>query len=68
MNQSYETQIDNFERIVNYLIVRNLLMNYLNLIKESIQKQLLTEHMFFEIGDLKNLAIFRGKHLSWSLF
>ena len=24
--------------------------------------------MFFKIGVLKNLAIFRGKHLSWSLF
>ena len=28
------------------------------LIKESIQKQLLTEQMFFEIGVLKNFAIF----------
>ena len=25
--------------------------------------QLLTEHMFFEIGVIKNFAIFRGKHL-----
>ena len=24
--------------------------------------------MFFEIGVFKNLAIFRGKHLCWSLF
>ena len=24
--------------------------------------------MFFEIGALKNFAIFRGKHLRWSLF
>ena len=58
----------NFDWIVNNLIVRNLLINYLNLIKESIQKQLLTEQMFFEIGVLKNFAIFRGKHLCWSVF
>ena len=31
------------------------------LIKESIQKQLLTEQMFFEIVVLKNFAIFGGK-------
>ena len=36
-----------------------MLINDLNLIKESIQKQLLTEHMFFEIEVLKNFAIFR---------
>ena len=58
----------NLDQIVNNLIVRNLLINYLNLIKESIQKQLLTEQMFFEIGVLENYAIFRGKHLCWSLF
>ena len=58
----------NFDQIVNNLIVRNLLTNYLNLIKESIQKQLLTEQMFFEIGVLENFAIFRGKHLCCSLF
>ena len=40
MNQSFanETQIDKF----NNWIVHNLLINYLSLIKESIQKQLLT--------------------------
>ena len=43
-------------------------MYYLNLMKESIQKQLLTEQMFFEIGALKNFAIFSGKHLPWSVF
>ena len=43
-------------------------MNYLNLIKESIQKQMLTEQIFFEIGALKNFVIFRGKHLCWSVF
>ena len=32
------------------------------------QKQLLTEQMFFEIGVLKNFVILRGKHLYWSLF
>ena len=58
----------NFDWIVNNLIVFNLLKNYLNLIKESIQKQLLIEQMFFEIGVLKNFAIFRGKHLCWSVF
>ena len=47
---------------------RYLLINYLNLIKKSIQKQLFTEQMFFEIGVLKNFAIFRAKHLCWSLF
>ena len=36
-----------------------MLINDLNLIKESIQKQLLTEHMFFQIEVLKNFAIFR---------
>ena len=46
----------------NNLIVRNLLISYLNLIKESIQKESLTELMFFEIGALKNFVIFRGKH------
>ena len=58
----------NFHRIVNNLVICNLLINYLNLIKESIQKQLLTEQMFFEIGVLKNFAIIRGKHLRWSVF
>ena len=38
------------------------------LIKESIQKQLLTEQMFFEIDVLKNFAIFRGKLLCWGVF
>ena len=52
-----------FDWIVNSLILRNLLINYLNLIKESIQEQLPTEKMFFEIGVLKNFAIFRRKHL-----
>ena len=32
----------NFDWIVNNFIVHNLLINYLNFIKESIQKQLLT--------------------------
>ena len=58
----------NFDWIVNNLIVRNLLMNYLNLIKESMQKQLLTEQIFFKIDVLKNFAIFRGKHQCWSVF
>ena len=40
----------NFHWIVNNLIVRNLLITYLNLIKESGQKQLLTEQMLFEVG------------------
>ena len=31
------------------------------------QKQTLAD-MFFEIGVLKNFAIFKGKHLCWSLF
>ena len=57
----------NFDLIANNLIVHNLLINYLDLIKESIQKQLLSEKMFFEIGVLKNFAIFRGKHLCWIL-
>ena len=52
----------NFYWIVNNLIVRN---NYLSLTKESIQKQLLTEQMFFEIGAVKNFAILSGKHLCW---
>ena len=46
MNKSFanETQIEliNFDWIVNNLIVHNLLINCLNLIKELIQKQLLT--------------------------
>ena len=36
----------------------------MNLIEESIQKQLLTEQMFFEIGALKNFAIFRRRKTS----
>ena len=32
------------------------------------QKQLLTKQGFFEIGVDKICAIFRGKHLYWSLF
>ena len=51
----------NFDWIVNNFIVANLLINYLNLIKDSIQKQLFTEQMLFEIGVLKNFAIFRRK-------
>ena len=39
----------------------------MNLIKESIQKQLLSEQMFFEIGVPKNFAVFRRKHLCWGL-
>ena len=42
----------NLNWTANNLIVRNLLINDLNLIKESIQKMLLTEQMFFEIGAL----------------
>ena len=38
-----ETQIDKFRlNFVYKLIVHNLLTNYLNLLKETIQKQLLT--------------------------
>ena len=33
----------NFDWIVNDLIVHNLLINYLSLIKESIEKQMLTD-------------------------
>ena len=33
----------NLDWIVNNLIVHNLLIDYLNLIKESIQKQLVTD-------------------------
>ena len=32
------------------------------------QKQLLTEQMFFDIGVLKYFAMLRGKHLCWSVF
>ena len=56
-------KLKNFDLIVHNLIVHNLVINYLNLIKESIQKQLLTEQMFFERGVIKNFAIFRAKHL-----
>ena len=41
----------NFDWIVNNVIVHNLLINYLNLKKESIQKQLLTR---FGILELRN--------------
>ena len=71
----------NFDWIVNNLIVHNLLKNYLNLIKESIQRQLLIGvlylfgkirssrwQMFFKIGVHKNSARFRGTHQCWSLF
>ena len=51
-----------------FLIVGSLLINCLNLIKESIKEQLLTEQMFFEIGVLENFAIIRKKHLCWSVF
>ena len=36
----------------------------MNLTEESIQKRLLTEQMFFEIGVLKNFAIFRRRKTS----
>ena len=49
------------ERESPTLTVRNLLINYLNVIKEFIQKQLLTKQMLFEIGVLKHFAILRGK-------
>ena len=45
-----------------------MLINYLEVIKESIQKQLLTKQMFFKLGVPKNVLIFRGKDLCWSLF
>ena len=51
-----------------YVTWINFLINYLNFTKESLQKQLLTEQIFFEIGVLKNFGIFRGKHLCWSVF
>ena len=35
---------------MNNVTVRYLLINYLNVIKESIQKELFTEQMFFEMG------------------
>ena len=68
------------DSIDNNLIVHNLLINYLNLIKKLMQKQLLTSvlqnsclrcsrsQMFFKIGVLKNFVIFTGKYLCWSLF
>ena len=68
------------DSIDNNLIVHNLLINYLNLIKKLMQKQLLTSvlqnsclrcsrsQMFFKIGVLKNFVIFTGKYLCWSFF
>ena len=52
MDQSFTNKhkLINFHWIVTHLIVCNLLITYLNLIKESGQKQLLTEQMLFEIG------------------
>ena len=61
-------KLTNFDLVISNLIFRNLLTNYLNLTKEQIQKQQLTEQMFFEIGALENYAIFGGKHLCWSVF
>ena len=63
----------NLDRIVNNLIVHNLLINYLNL--KSVQKQLLTVVLQSKaavsrcssIGVLKDIALFRGKRLFWSL-
>ena len=51
----------NFDWIVSNLIVCNLLINYLNLIKESIKKQLLSKKMFFEIDVLKNFCNIQRK-------
>ena len=39
---SSKIQVDKFRMNFNNLIAHNMLTNYLNLIKESIQKQLLT--------------------------
>ena len=41
----------------NNLIVCNLVINYLNLIKDSIQEQLLTKQFLFEIGVLKKAPV-----------
>ena len=69
----------NFSWIINNLIVHNLLIDYLNLMNKSIQKQLLTGvllvvltnqkqpwQMFFKIGVLKNSLFnkFAGLQLS----
>ena len=51
----------NFDWIVNNLIVHNLLINYLNLKKESIQKQLLTR---FGILELRNLVT-KPSYVKW---
>ena len=74
-------ELINFYLIVTNLIFHKLLINYLNLIEESIKKQLLTgvlklfekiksshQQMFFKIGVLKNFALFTGKHLCWNFF
>ena len=56
-NQSFagnETQVDKFRNFN----VRNLLINYLNLIKESIQKQLLTEMVRHTLKCTVNAARF----------
>ena len=67
------------DSIDNNLIVHNLLINYLNLIKKLMQKQLLTSvlqnsclrcsrsQMFFKIGVLQNFVIFTRKYLCWSV-
>ena len=61
-------KLTNFDLTVNNLIVCNLLIKYLDLINESLQKQLLSEQMFFEIDVTKIFAIFKRKHLCCSLF
>ena len=73
---NYKIQVD----WTFYVIVHNLLINYLNLIKWLMRKQLLTSvlwisclrcsrsQMFFKIGVLKNFLIFTEKYLCRSLF
>ena len=62
-------ELINFDRIHSNLTACNLLINYVNLIKESIEKQLLTWQMFFGKDVLKDFAIFREKkHVLDTLF
>ena len=54
--------------LVQKVKIDSLSWNSVSRLKESIQKQLLTEQIFFEIGVLKNFAMFRAKYLNWSMF
>ena len=59
----FTSKLEFFSNILSVLVVKIFLRHFRNI--QSFRSS--RSHMFFRIGILKNLAIFTGRHLCWSL-